>query len=296
MTRRAAGWYAWYGGPKEKAAGFRRRLLTRASSTGVAYVRKRTDPSSARQGENLTPMGTTRVYIDGFNLYHGLIHESRTHWLDLSAFAKRLNRNIDVDRVIYCTARVSGTGSESGKPDRQDRYLRALAAACPNVEIVYGNFRTNSKPYPLAACRNDPTCAIWVSVRTEKGSDVNLAARLLHDAHLKRFDRAIVISGDSDLVEPIRLVTKELGKTVWVRNPRNKDSVELEGVATHYDRIRPSVALAAQLPDPVIDGDRRYSKPPEWGRPAPVTAKNIVNAWTCAQGNCGKCFKCFRYE
>lgn len=246
--------------------------------------------------ESFRTMNTTRVYVDGFNLYHGLIQPNRAHWLDLSAFAQRLNRNEPVEKIMYCTARVSGTVTDPLKPDRQDAYLRAMGIACPNVEVIFGNFSTNQKPYALSKCRNDPTCAVWVSVRTEKGSDVNLAARLLHDAHLGRFARAIVISGDSDLVEPIRLVTQDLGKTVWVRNPRNKISVELSEVASDYARIRPAVALDCQLPDPVTDGNRAYSKPVRWSSPAKDATKQIISTWTCAQANCAKTFKCFRYE
>lgn len=241
-------------------------------------------------------MSVTRVYVDGFNLYHGLIRPSRSHWLDLSAFARRLNRGNPVDRIIYCTALVSGSPGDPHKPDRQDGYLRALGIACPNVEIVLGNFSTHDKLYPLAGCKNDPTCGVRVSARTEKGSDVNLAARFLHDAHLARFDRAIVVSGDSDLVEPIRLVTAELGKTVWVRNPRDKASAELDAVATHYDRIRPAVALACQLPDPVADGHKSYAKPLRWATPATITTKQIINQWTCVQSDCAKCIRTFRYE
>lgn len=36
----------------------------------------------------------------------------------------------------------------------------------------------------------------------EKGSDVNLATHLLHDAHMGRFEVAVVVSNDSDLLEP----------------------------------------------------------------------------------------------
>jgi len=174
--------------------------------------------------------------------------------------------------------------------------LRALKIACPNVEVVLGNFQTHEKPYPLAKCRNDPTCAIFVSVRTEKGSDVNLAARLLHDAHLDRFERAIVVSGDSDLVEPIRLVTKEIGKEVWLRNPRDKESAELESVVTSYDRIRPAVVLNSQLTDKVTDGLKTYVKPAKWSEPIPQLEKKVMQVRTCPQENCGKSFKIFRYE
>ncbi len=53
----------------------------------------------------------------------------------------------------------------------------------------------------------------------EKGSDVNLATHLLHDAHMGRFDVAVVVSNDSDLLEPIRIVREQLGKKVGILNP-----------------------------------------------------------------------------
>jgi uncharacterized LabA/DUF88 family protein len=53
----------------------------------------------------------------------------------------------------------------------------------------------------------------------EKGSDVNLATHLLHDADRNRFEAAVVVSSDSDLAEPMRIVRKELRKMVVVLNP-----------------------------------------------------------------------------
>jgi len=38
----------------------------------------------------------------------------------------------------------------------------------------------------------------------EKGSDVNLATHLLHDAHRGWFEAAVIVSNDSDLLEPIK--------------------------------------------------------------------------------------------
>jgi hypothetical protein len=46
----------------------------------------------------------------------------------------------------------------------------------------------------------------------EKGSDVNLATHLLHDPHMDRFDVAVVISNDSDLLEPIKIARQDLKK------------------------------------------------------------------------------------
>jgi uncharacterized LabA/DUF88 family protein len=241
-------------------------------------------------------MVITRVYIDGFNLYHGIIRENRLHWLDLSAFARRLNRGDPVERVLYCTAMVSSTPNDPDKAQRQDVYHRALAVACPTVDIILGMFTTHRKWQAVTNCSNSPACAVKVSVRNEKGSDVNLAARLLHDAHAGRYDRAIVVSGDSDLVEPIRLVTAEVGKVVWVRNPRDRASAELEAVASDYARIRPSVLQNAQLPDPVSNGVLTYSKPPKWSQATAARTRTAVLSTACPQGGCGKTVETCRWQ
>jgi hypothetical protein len=44
----------------------------------------------------------------------------------------------------------------------------------------------------------------------EKGSDVNLASHLLLDAFQGSFDVAAVLSNDSDLIEPMRIVSQVL--------------------------------------------------------------------------------------
>lgn len=233
-------------------------------------------------------MQRTRVYIDGYNLYYGLIQTHRAHWLDLEAFSRRLNMGDPIDRVIYCTAVASSTLDDPAKAQRQDAYHRALRHACPNTEILYGQFQSNKKPRFIAGCLGNPKCAVRVVERVEKGSDVNLASRLLHDAHLNRFDRAIVVTGDSDLAEPIRLVVTEIGKDVWVRNPRDRRSGELQSVCSHYDRIRPGVAIRSQLPDPVVDGPRQYHKPIEWSAASKPKTRTVARVSPCTTVGCLK--------
>jgi hypothetical protein len=53
----------------------------------------------------------------------------------------------------------------------------------------------------------------------EKGTDVNLATRLLLDGFNRRYESAAVISNDGDLKMPIRVVRDELGLHVTVVNP-----------------------------------------------------------------------------
>lgn len=55
-----------------------------------------------------------------------------------------------------------------------------------------------------------------------KGSDVNLAAHMLWDGFRRDYECAVVVSNDSDLLEPIRIVRRELGIPVGVINPAPK--------------------------------------------------------------------------
>jgi len=72
---------------------------------------------------------------------------------------------------------------------------------------------------PLAKSGSGSNKFARVIKTEEKGSDVNLAAHLVNDAHLDGFESAIVVTNDSDLVEPIRIVTEQLGLPVGVLNP-----------------------------------------------------------------------------
>lgn len=239
---------------------------------------------------------TTRVYIDGFNLYYGLIRENRLHWLDLQQFSERLNLGQKVDKILYCTAMVSSTPDDPDKAHRQFAYHQALRIACPAVEIILGAFTTHRKFQPVSGCKNSPTCAVTVMDRNEKGSDVNLATRLVHDAHSARFDRAIVVSGDSDLVEPVRIVVSEIGKPVWVRNPRPRDSKELISVASNYSRIVAAVLKNSQLPEPVTDGVKIIKKPPIWSQPRQLLNRCDILSAKCPQAGCLNSITTCRYQ
>ncbi len=94
--------------------------------------------------------------------------------------------------------------------------------------------RRASKPKPGAVIAK-------VYSMEEKGSDVNLGAFLLNDAWKGLFDLAVVISSDTDLVTPIRMVTVEQRKPVLVACPgRWEIAPQLRDVATHIRHIRPA--------------------------------------------------------
>ena len=68
----------------------------------------------------------------------------------------------------------------------------------------------------------------WVAYE-EKQSDVNLAVELLTDAFQDRFDTALVLSADSDLLTPILRVQRDHpNKRVVVAFPPNRSSAALK--------------------------------------------------------------------
>ena len=109
--------------------------------------------------------------------------------------------------------------------------------------------------------------AVLASVRTpeEKGSDVSLGAHLVRDALTGRCDKAIVVTNDSDLTEPIRMAVEE-GVPVGVANPhRGATSRRLLQVASFEVPFRHRVVADCQLPTPVVTGrGRQVHKPREW--------------------------------
>ena len=105
----------------------------------------------------------------------------------------------------------------------------------------------------------------------EKGSDVNLAAYLLNDAWEGRFDAAAVISNDTDLVTPTRMVTAERGKPVFIVCPgRWQVAPKLREARPMCAIFRRAMLEAAQFSGQAAgDGDRQTcglvsSRMPDW--------------------------------
>ncbi len=98
----------------------------------------------------------------------------------------------------------------------------------------------------------------------EKGSDVNLAVHLLSDGYKNEYETAAMITNDSDLVEPMRIVKEELGLPVGVVNPQRHPSFMLRRHASFMKRIRSGVLRASQFPNTLTDIHGTFTKPFGW--------------------------------
>jgi uncharacterized LabA/DUF88 family protein len=205
----------------------------------------------------------TTVYVDGFNVYYGCARRYGCKWLDLNSLCEKLLPNDTIATIRYFTARVKSRPDDPQQPQRQQVYLRALQTL-PNIEIHYGSFLVTKRFRRLVVPLSDGQQSVEVWNTEEKGSDVNLAAYLLLDAFRNRYDQAVILSNDTDLVEPIRLVRTELGLPVGVFNPHPHPSLELRQVATFYRPIRQGPARDSQFPPIMHDADGTIAKPAGW--------------------------------
>jgi uncharacterized LabA/DUF88 family protein len=231
---------------------------------------------------NEAARSTANVYVDGFNLYHGCFDDlsgradwRQYRWLNLGAFGANYFPEFEIKRIRYFTALVSPTPDNPDCLTRQLTYIRALETI-PNLTVHRGRFAVNKKrrlladeqaPTPTAL---QPIQKVYVIEAEEKGSDVNLASYLLLDASRDEFDTAVVVSNDSDLAEPIRMVSREFGKNVVLVNPRKAVAADLQGIADKYKHIRIWVLRDSQFPDTFSDENGVITKPASWQ--APVVA------------------------
>lgn len=205
----------------------------------------------------------TFLYVDAFNLYFGAVRGTPYKWLDLQKLSNIILPKHDIVSIKYFTALVNARPQDPDQPLRQRTFLRALKTL-PDLEIFYGHFLTHVVKMPLAFPLPGLPQYVDVVKTEEKGSDVNLASHLLHDAYQNRFECAVVLSGDSDLLTPIRIVMDELRKPVGVINPQKNPCRVLEQQATFYKHIRTSALKKAQFPPQMQDDHGSFSKPKEW--------------------------------
>jgi hypothetical protein len=204
-----------------------------------------------------------RVYVDGFNVYYRALKHTDYKWLNPLLLARSLLDPVDtIDRVRYFTARVSPRAGDPEAPKRQQAYLSALGTVA-EVTVHYGRFLPKEKTRPLA---HDPSRFATVLDSEEKGSDVNLASFLLMDGWKGRYDAALILSQDTDLCEPLRMVKQELRKevgVVWLED--SQPGRRFRSCTSFIRHATPARLRAAQFPPALRGRDgQEINKPDAW--------------------------------
>ena len=196
------------------------------------------------------------AYVDGFNLYFG-IKEARfdaCKWLDIYGLVKALLKSSqELTAVKYFTSRVS---NKPDKQKRQNSFLEALETT--GIEIFYGHYQ--AQPIECKRCG-----AVWIT-NNEKMTDVNIATQIIIDAYKDCYDMAMLISGDSDLVPPIKAIHDNFpGKRVFVAFPPKRFNHSVKAVAKGSMIIGRKKLFDNQLPEEIVKLDGYVlRKPAEW--------------------------------
>lgn len=198
----------------------------------------------------------TFVYIDGFNLYHAIddLGEPHLKWVNLWELSTKLLRGSQqLLTVKYFTAYATWRPASYR---RHQRYVAALEAC--HVTPVIGRFKAKW-------VRCHARCRRTYVTHEEKETDVNIGVHLMADALKDRFDRALIISADTDLNSAVLLARAEApGKRIDLVAPpgrKGRNSAALFEVTR--GKVRSSL-LPAQIQRPT---GQIINRPPEYDPP-----------------------------
>lgn len=162
-------------------------------------------------------MSHTRVifYIDGFNLYHALVGLGKPHlkWVNLRKLCQHFvsDPRHYIEDIYYFSA-YANRGYKVR--ERHEAYIQALESI--GVKFILGKFKKKDRECKL--CHHK-----W-KANEEKQTDVNIALHILNDAHQNKFDKAVLVSADSDFVPVIKLTKKQFPKKqLHILTPVNRE-------------------------------------------------------------------------
>jgi uncharacterized LabA/DUF88 family protein len=196
------------------------------------------------------------AYIDGFNLYFGMkdagFHSCK--WLNVKSLVESLllptQELIDVK---YFTSRVR---QNPDKQKRQSTYIDALETL--GIGIIYGHYQDS-----VTECLS---CGRKWNSANEKKTDVNIATSMVVDAFHDKFDTAMLISGDSDLIPPIEVIHLNFEtKKVFIAFPPKRHNRSMSIISKGSLIIGRKKLIDAQFPEEVIGVTGfKLTVPNEW--------------------------------
>jgi NYN domain len=208
----------------------------------------------------------TRVccYFDGFNLYHAIDELGRPHlkWVDLSALARTMLRP---GESLACVRYFSAYATWLPGPyARHRQYVAALEAT--GTTPVMAHFKDKYR-----SCRR---CGHSWKAHEEKETDVRLALAVLEDGYDDLYDRAVIVSADSDLVPAIEKARRRfVDKKYYVAAPPGQFSSARGLMRTCHGHFEISPARIGQclLPERIVDdgGAVVATRPREYAPPTP---------------------------
>lgn len=172
----------------------------------------------------------TIVYIDGYNLYYGRLKHTPYKWLNpfklFQTILKVQDPSSNITKIKYFTAPVKANFASHGQASvaAQNSYHRALKHLYGNRFDIIQGYHTvekgNSPRYEKPIDKNNRV-AIWKF--EEKQTDVNIALHMYRDALNENILQQVLVSNDSDLELPLKLIKEDKSNIViGLITPRKK--------------------------------------------------------------------------
>lgn len=198
-------------------------------------------------------------YVDGFNLYHALLRfkDPKVEWLDLHALCHRLilPKTEKITAINYFSAYAHWLPDAMS---RHQEYVKALEAT--GVTPILGHFK--HKDRKCFKCN-----ATWIA-HEEKETDVSIGITMLNDAYKGKYNRAYLITRDSDLMPAIKMIRTEFPKKelVAVAPPMMGHSNDLLTLCNEKKKITPKQVWSCLLPERVKkkDGTLAATRPTKY--------------------------------
>ena len=205
------------------------------------------------------------AFIDGFNLYHALDDNFGTgtkpygkyKWLNYWELAECFTRPEDrLVGVYYFTAFCPWSTS---KRRRHKKLVKVQKDR--GVLVVRGYFRKRDRK-----CKATGGCHKGYIDFEEKRTDVNIATMMLTLAFQGKYDKALLITADSDLrpaIEAIRALFPHI--TIINVVPIKRSGKALRNVVHHQLEMKVKHLKASRLPGTVaLNGGTKVSCPQKW--------------------------------
>lgn len=195
--------------------------------------------------------------IDGFNLYHAIDEirgGQKYKWLNLRKLVECfISKSEELGEVTYFSAYATW---KPEKVARHKLYVNALKIA--KVNTVISEFRTVQKFCHL--------CKKIYNAHEEKRTDVQIAINLFKGAIQDLYDKAIIVSADSDLAPAIEGVKRLFpAKQIHLLIPIQRRAEFLKNKVDSYSKIKRKHLASSQF-DEIIDlGDgKKLIRPATW--------------------------------
>jgi len=226
----------------------------------------------------------TAFFIDGYNVFYGLLGNTSYKWLNLPSLLSSITHEIEPrsipGAINYFTAPVQPSLATRGIQSKhaQDTYLRALKAS--GVNVYLGRHRLDHRKAPRFVSRDSPAdrsnqVDIWHLEEKETDVRISIAMYQLaaqqHCMGGEQVEQLVLVSGDTDMtpaLEAIRADFPYLRIGIILPHRKGLEDRAAGSLKKNSDWMRNSISTdelsAHQFPERVPTRKKPAIKPDYW--------------------------------